>query len=63
MKQIYEKLKRPDGIEAGRFEEMQMVSDRLNRTLYMAEDAMKLAQAKQRVKEMDNSDKKLKKRK
>ena len=61
MKQIYEKLKRPDGIEAGRFfEEMQMVSDRLNRTLYMAEDAMKLAQAKQRVKEMDNSDKKLK---
>ena len=26
----------------------------------MAEDAMKLAQAKQRVKEMDNSDKKLK---
>ena len=52
-------LNRPDGVEAGRFfEEMQLISDRLNRTLYMAEDAMKLAQAKQRVKEMDNADKK-----
>ena len=61
MNELHEKLKRPDGVEAGRFfEEMQMISDRLNRTLYMAEDAMKLAQAKQRIKEMDNSDKKLK---
>ena len=59
MKEIYDKLKRPDGVETGRFfEEMQMISDRLNRTLYMAEDAMKIAQAKQRIKEMDSADSK-----
>ena len=59
MNELHDKLKRPDGVETARFfEEMQMISDRLNRTLYMAEDAMKIAQAKQRIKEMDNADKK-----
>ena len=59
MKELHEKLRRPDGVETARFfEEMQMISDRLNRTLYMAEDAMKIAQAKQRIKEMDSADSK-----
>ena len=59
MNELHDKLKRPDGVETARFfEEMQMISDRLNRTLYMAEDAMKIAQAKQRIKEMDTADSK-----